>query len=654
MSFLQPIALWGLLLALTPLIIHLLNLLRHRSQPWAATRFLLQARKNSSRISKIKRWLTLLMRMIALACLCFVIARPMIGGNSFFSLSSNSPEMLVLILDRSASMDIGAHSNLKSKRERALEIFDQFVEPWPESKIALVESVYEEPFFLSEIQALKDSNFKDFTGQTDTSSSLTRTLLKTLEWMKKTQVGPAEILLASDMQRSNWGENKSSNQFSRIDKILEQKKDLWTLKIIPLNSKSSYNISLRVNQIARSKETIKPSLTLKQSKSTNPLNSVDIQKSLNGESENLNLKISSNYTKWHTTFNLKKQAEEGWGSIKLNSSFNKSDDHYYFTYGKNSPPQVGVLSLNPVIENVLRSAAQNSDGKIAEPLILENLDNKKNTQRRMVIQQGAISKAVSESLDKFVKQGGTLVLFPSENKNLNNYSFLSWQELEERNEDQAFTIQSWSKEEGVLKNFADGASIGLDYLSVLKRMVPNQGEALAYYGDGKAFLSKFTHGNGLVYAFSTLPLDSWSSLKDGYILVPSIQRIMLESSSVMDSSNDLICGSEETKNIFEYSCIDLPEQKKPALHAGVYKINGKLTAINRPLEELDNEIFTLSDLNSKLPNSPTLQELNESKRSTFKRSEIWTSFLYLCLAFLLAESLLGIPKQSKRKQKKNV
>jgi hypothetical protein len=316
--------------------------------------------------------------MIALACLCFVIARPMIGGNSFFSLSSNSPEMLVLILDRSASMDIGAHSNLKSKRERALEIFDQFVEPWPESKIALVESVYEEPFFLSEIQALKDSNFKDFTGQTDTSSSLTRTLLKTLEWMKKTQVGPAEILLASDMQRSNWGENKSSNQFSRIDKILEQKKDLWTLKIIPLNSKSSYNISLRVNKIARSKETIKPSLTLKQSKSTNPLNSVDIQKSLNGESENLNLKISSNYTKWHTTFNLKKQAEEGWGSIKLNSSFNKSDDHYYFTYGKNSIPQVGVLSLNPVIENVLRSAAQNSDGKIAEPLILENLDNKKN------------------------------------------------------------------------------------------------------------------------------------------------------------------------------------------------------------------------------------------------------------------------------------
>ena len=654
MSFLQPIALWGLLLALTPLIIHLLNLLRHRSQPWAATRFLLQARKSSSRLSKIKRWLTLLMRILALGCLCFVIARPMIGGNSFLSLSSNSPELLVLILDRSASMDTGANSNLKSKRERALEIFEQFVEPWPESKIALVESVYEEPFFLSEIQSLKDSNFELFTGRTDTSSSLAGTLLKTLEWMIKTQVGPAEILLASDMQRSNWGENKSSNQFLRIDKILEQKKDLWTLKVIPLNSKSSYDISLRVTKIARTDESIKPSLTLKQSKPANPLNSVHIQKCLNGENENLNLKISSDYTKLHTTFNLKQQPEKGWGSIKLNNNFNKSDGHYYFTYRKNSISKVGVLTSNPVIENVLRSAAQNSDGKLAELLTLQNIDYKNTIQKRVIIQQGTVTKPISDALDEFVKQGGTLVLFPSEKKGSGNYSFFNWQELEERNEDQTFTIQNWSKEDGVLKNFADGTSIGLNYLSILKRMIPNQGEALAYYDDGKAFLTKFTHGNGLIYAFSTLPIDSWSSLKDGYILVPSIQRIMLESTSVMDSSNDLICGSEETKGIFEYNCIDRPDEKKPTLHAGIYKIDGKLIAINRPLEELDNEIFTLSDLNSKLPDSPPLEELNENETSTFKRSEIWTSFLYLCLTLLLIESFLGIPRQSKKKQMKNV
>ena len=53
-SFLQPIALFGLFLALTPILIHLLNLMRHRTQPWAAMRFIRQAKKIFLTIVKIK------------------------------------------------------------------------------------------------------------------------------------------------------------------------------------------------------------------------------------------------------------------------------------------------------------------------------------------------------------------------------------------------------------------------------------------------------------------------------------------------------------------------------------------------------------------------------------------------------------------------
>ena len=100
MSFLQPLALAGLILALTPLIIHLLNLLRHRSQPWAATRFLFQARKSSSRMSKIKRWLTLLFRILALACLTLMIARPISGGDFFLpSLLDHQKYLSLFLID---------------------------------------------------------------------------------------------------------------------------------------------------------------------------------------------------------------------------------------------------------------------------------------------------------------------------------------------------------------------------------------------------------------------------------------------------------------------------------------------------------------------------------------------------------------------------
>ena len=47
MTFLQPFIMLGLPLVLVPVIIHLLNRLRHRPKPWAAMRFLLSATRSS-------------------------------------------------------------------------------------------------------------------------------------------------------------------------------------------------------------------------------------------------------------------------------------------------------------------------------------------------------------------------------------------------------------------------------------------------------------------------------------------------------------------------------------------------------------------------------------------------------------------------------
>ena len=49
MTFLQPYLLWGLPLVLVPVIIHLINRLRHKPQPWAAMMFLLQATREIGR-----------------------------------------------------------------------------------------------------------------------------------------------------------------------------------------------------------------------------------------------------------------------------------------------------------------------------------------------------------------------------------------------------------------------------------------------------------------------------------------------------------------------------------------------------------------------------------------------------------------------------
>ena len=80
MSFLQPMLLAGLALAALPIIIHLINQRRYQTIRWGAMMFLLAANRMSRGFARIRQWLILLFRVLAVACLVFVIARPLASG----------------------------------------------------------------------------------------------------------------------------------------------------------------------------------------------------------------------------------------------------------------------------------------------------------------------------------------------------------------------------------------------------------------------------------------------------------------------------------------------------------------------------------------------------------------------------------------------
>src|SRR5665213_1918446 len=119
MTFLQPLVLLGLPLVLVPVIIHLLNRMRHRPRPWAAMRFLVAATRSSISNTKLRQFLILLCRVLAVAMLLFFLARPLAGGWLGWALSP-APDAIVLLLDRSASME--ARSGGISRRKQALKL----------------------------------------------------------------------------------------------------------------------------------------------------------------------------------------------------------------------------------------------------------------------------------------------------------------------------------------------------------------------------------------------------------------------------------------------------------------------------------------------------------------------------------------------------
>lgn len=103
MSFNSPWLLWALFAASIPIIIHLVNRWRHRSIPWAAMEFLLRAARETRGTKKLLHYLILALRVMAAAALVTAFARPLLG--SFFGWGSSGLNEVLLVLDRSASMD---------------------------------------------------------------------------------------------------------------------------------------------------------------------------------------------------------------------------------------------------------------------------------------------------------------------------------------------------------------------------------------------------------------------------------------------------------------------------------------------------------------------------------------------------------------------
>jgi hypothetical protein len=80
MTFLQPWLLLTLPLIALPVIIHLINQQRFQSVEWAAMRFLLSAKALSRGYTRLRQFLILLLRMLAVAAAILAVSRPLSRG----------------------------------------------------------------------------------------------------------------------------------------------------------------------------------------------------------------------------------------------------------------------------------------------------------------------------------------------------------------------------------------------------------------------------------------------------------------------------------------------------------------------------------------------------------------------------------------------
>lgn len=92
---------WGLPLVALPVLIHLINLMRHRRVKWAAMEFLLASQKRHRKSVLMKQLLLLLLRMLAVAAVVLMLAQPV---SRWGAILGGSRTHHVLLVDDSFSM----------------------------------------------------------------------------------------------------------------------------------------------------------------------------------------------------------------------------------------------------------------------------------------------------------------------------------------------------------------------------------------------------------------------------------------------------------------------------------------------------------------------------------------------------------------------
>ncbi|SHK30630.1 BatA domain-containing protein [Rhodothermus profundi] len=106
MTFLNPLALLALVAAAIPILVHLFHFRRPQRVAFSSLVFLKELQQTALQRLRIRQWLLLLLRTLALVCLVLAFARPVLRGPLASWVGGGKASVVGLVLDNSPSMAV--------------------------------------------------------------------------------------------------------------------------------------------------------------------------------------------------------------------------------------------------------------------------------------------------------------------------------------------------------------------------------------------------------------------------------------------------------------------------------------------------------------------------------------------------------------------
>lgn len=689
MNFLQPWMLLALPLAAIPIIIHLVNQRRFQTVPWAAMRFLLEATKMSSGYTKLRQWLILAMRTLAVLALVMFTARPLTSG-LLALLGGDANRVAIVILDRSASMEETPAGSNSTKLQQGIDQLAETFKTLGIQRIVQIDPLTEKPEEYSSVtQWLRATPRQAWSATSDIPSLMEKALL----YAKSNPAGNTMVWLCSDMRDSDW--RSQDGRWKAIQDGFRSIAQQVRFSILDLSQTSTINRSLRISDVHRLDTDNGPELSLSfridkqlsgspdsQSSSANSATSEPIPVEISvGENRSIVQVEFQGSTAQLTDYRIPLEADassQGWGSVRLPADTNPSDDIEYFVYERSPTRRTVIVSqtqeLVQAIELCASIAPQQAIQCEAELTSLEQFESVDLSTAAMVVwQENLPTGKPLELLAKFVSTGGQLLMLPPENADGSQafgVRWAGWESLQEgaasvpqENETAAEAqrnrlarIAQWQNDSQLLANTLSGAPLPLGQLGI-RRLCKLEGkfEALASLPDGNPFLASVPlspQDPTPITLCATTPSDRDSTLGgDGVVLYVTIQRMLAAGAQRVGTTKNASAGTQHravdatSKMVFGSESAISNEY---AMHSGVYRNDNALVALHRDTEEDSMRSVDSQNLERMFGDLPWAK-IVAGKRASSLVQEIWRWFVVAMLAALLIEAVLCLPKAAKRK-----
>lgn len=635
MQFKHPELLYAFFLLLIPILVHLFQLRKFKKEAFTNVDFLKHISIQTRKSSKLKKWLTLLLRLLALAAIIIAFAQPYISkaGSAF-----DTEQETVLWLDTSFSMQKkGANGELL---KRAVQ---ELIENTNDTKVFTLftnEVVYKH----TTIKAIQNDLLK--LGYSPETLDYNAALLKGRNLFDTKTSTNKELILISDFQEQQT--------------VFQPKADsLFSLNLVQLKPVNTNNILL-------------DSLYLSNTSMTNLDLSV-VVKNFGSNVENLPISLYNDdklIAKTAITLNGKGIATFSLPSNEIiNGKITIDDPNLAFDnslfFNVNSKPKINVLSISDASNDFLRRIFTENEFNYTN-YSSNALDFNKIGQQNLIVlnEIKAISSALSMALLDFQKDGGSLLVIPSTEASITTYNQLladkGWQlNPISRNEKQITTIHY---SHPIYQDVFDGKVSNFQYPKVQGFYPLNNysGANMLAYEDGKPFLvqqdktylftapinddnSNFTHSDLVI----TLYAIAKNSLKlpSLYYTIGKQNSFDVEVSLKQDEVISLVNESETVIPQQQYfnNRVAIFTAETPQL-AGIYDVSTKTenlekVSFNYARNESNMSYQALTNL-SGINISNSVNVLLDSLKNDSKINELWKWFVIFALIFLLMEMLI--------------